>query len=226
MSTFKGLSQSFITREIGDAPFPVACAGYGLLALRRYCTGVQILNKVQPAPGQVITNWTNYSKNLKRMKRRVLERQTQAGLAPAGINSVFERQLSTMRFRNLPAENQAYPGPCRFGGEKWDKKIGSIRNTGTVIDHPHFYLRTLRYPTNLHAAVRFQRSVGGITNQVDEQLLQLIDVRGDDGSGSFLDTNLYARLQLGGAMHPLRNRYGQAFGLWKPGQSRIGRHKS
>jgi hypothetical protein len=31
----------------------VASAGYVLLALRRYCTGGQILNKVQPAPGQV-----------------------------------------------------------------------------------------------------------------------------------------------------------------------------
>ena len=63
MSTFKVLSKSFITREIGDAPFPVATAGYGLLALRRYCTGGQILNKVQPAPGQVITSWTKYSKD-------------------------------------------------------------------------------------------------------------------------------------------------------------------
>jgi len=54
MSTFKGFIQSFIAREIADAPFPVATAGYGLLALRRYCTGGQILNKVQPAPGQVL----------------------------------------------------------------------------------------------------------------------------------------------------------------------------
>lgn len=62
MSTFKGFIQSFIAREIADAPFPVATAGYGLLALRRYCTGGQILNKVQPAPGQVDTHWTTIRK--------------------------------------------------------------------------------------------------------------------------------------------------------------------
>ena len=60
----KFLSQGFITREIGEEPFPAACAGYGLLPHRRYCTGVQILNKVQPAPGQVDI-LDNYSKNLR-----------------------------------------------------------------------------------------------------------------------------------------------------------------
>jgi hypothetical protein len=49
-----------------------------------------------------------------------------------------------MCFRNLPAENQAYSGASRLGGEKWDKQICGIRNTGTIIDHPDFYLRTLQ----------------------------------------------------------------------------------
>jgi hypothetical protein len=58
MSTIKGfIPEFYYSGKIGDAPFPAATAGYGLLALRRYCTGGQILNKVQPAPGQVDTSW-------------------------------------------------------------------------------------------------------------------------------------------------------------------------
>src|ERR1700688_580557 len=64
MSTFKVFIPGFYySGDRGRTPFPAACAGYGLLPLRRYCTGVQILNKVQPAPGQVDI-LDNYSKNL------------------------------------------------------------------------------------------------------------------------------------------------------------------
>ena len=103
-------------------------------------------------------------KLIKNLGAVILERQTQASLATAGVNSIFESELAAMGLRNLPAENQAYSRACRFGGEEWDKKIRGIRNTGTIIDHPHFHLRTLHQPTNLHAAVSFQRRVGRIAN--------------------------------------------------------------
>src|ERR1700686_1993604 len=74
----KFLSKGFITREIGETPFPAASAGYGLPALRRYCTGGQILNKVQPAPGQVIEVAQLFEELRKKNQNGVLERKSQA----------------------------------------------------------------------------------------------------------------------------------------------------
>jgi hypothetical protein len=54
ISTFKGSIQKFYYSGDRGGPFPVATSGYGLPALWGYCTCGQILNKGQPAPGQVI----------------------------------------------------------------------------------------------------------------------------------------------------------------------------
>jgi hypothetical protein len=84
-----------LLREIGEAPFPVACAGYGLLPLRRYCTGVQILNKVQPAPGQV-NILDNYSKNLGAAGTR-----TANASGPRTLERQFDFRVSAVH-RELP----------------------------------------------------------------------------------------------------------------------------
>ena len=65
ISSFKGFIPKFYYSGDRGGTVPVASAGYGLLALRRYCTGGQILNKVQPAPGQV-DNVTQLFENLLR----------------------------------------------------------------------------------------------------------------------------------------------------------------
>ncbi len=56
-------------------------------------------------------------------------------------------------------------------------------------------MRAFPGPTHLNAAAGFERGIRGIANQIDQQLFQLIGVRGNSDVGTFQKADLYAGLE-------------------------------
>jgi len=81
-----------------------------------------------------------------------------------------------MAFRDLPAQDKPDTGTAWFRSEKGNEQIRRVRNARTFVENPHLELRTQPRPTYFHFASGFLTGVGGIANQIDEQLVELIGV--------------------------------------------------
>ncbi len=77
------------------------------------------------------------------------------------------------------------PEPAGFGGEKRHEQIRGIGKPGAFIAHPNDEVRVLEVPAHAYPAAGFERGVGCIAHEVDQQLLDLIRIGldGDFGSG-------------------------------------------
>src|SRR3954462_3447333 len=109
-----------------------------------------------------------------------VQRQTKAGAAALPIRSVLEYEASSVRFRDLPAQDQADARPARLGREEWHEQIAGVGQTGPFVFDPELHRRRVRtgqpLPSDRDAAAGFPHGVDRVSNQVDEQLLELIAI--------------------------------------------------
>src|SRR5713226_7439212 len=106
----------------------------------------------------------------------ILQRQTKARLASSGVLAVFQGQAAAMSLGDLAAQHKADAGAAGLGGEEGHKKVGSVRQSGAFVIHPDFQVAGVLLPAELHRSAGFQRSIGGIADQIDEELFDLVTV--------------------------------------------------
>src|SRR5581483_1265432 len=135
------------------------------------------------APVRPAFRWTSRWRNLCARARLCiprdskLQRQAEARLAAAAVSAVGEREFSAMRFGDLPGQHETDAGPALLGREKRNEEIRGIGEAWAFVEHPDIELGILPRPADLHATLAFERGIGRIANNVDEELLELIRVR-------------------------------------------------
>jgi len=117
----------------------------------------------------------------------------------------------TVGFRNLSAEHQSYAASVRFGGVEGSEHIGRIQQAGPFVLNCQHDLTSVSIPTNYDvghltvgslfarllgcSACVLQDRVGGIPDQIDEHLLQLIGISLEYNFGSFPHAYLHSHLE-------------------------------
>src|SRR6266700_5716915 len=145
----------------------------------------------------------------------LLDGKPQARLAALPVCAIFQGELTAMSLGDLPAEDQTNAGAARLGREEWHEKVGGVGKSKTFVNDPHVELRALPGPPNLNGAPGFESGIRGIANQVDQQLLQLVSVGGNDHVRTVHKANFYASLEFDGAANPLLDLHRQQFWLWQ-----------
>src|SRR5262249_31145503 len=138
----------------------------------------------------------------------------------------FERQGSAVGFRDLPAQNQADSRAARLGGEEWDEQIRSVREAVSFILDPDFEICAVLQPSYLHASAGLKRSVCGISQEIDKQLLQLIDVGLNDQIGAGKKRHSHTRLQCRNAAYQRNDVQRLECGLRQAGKLCVSIHKT
>src|SRR5712691_7616130 len=110
------------------------------------------------------------------LRAAILQRQTKARLASSGVLAVFQGQAAAVSLGDLAAQHKADAGAAGLGGEEGHKKVGSVRQSGAFVIHPDFQVAGVLLPAELHGSAGFQRSIGGIADQIDEELFDLVAV--------------------------------------------------
>src|SRR5262249_1190543 len=90
--------------------------------------------------------------------------QTQTSLASRRILTIDQRQRTTVRFGNLPAEHKTDAGAAWLCGEKRHKQISGIGETGPFILNPNVDVSGSGRPSGHHLSVGLHRCVDGITD--------------------------------------------------------------
>ena len=87
--------------------------------------------------------------------------------AAASVRPIFQGERAAVGFGDLPAQDQTHAAAARFGGKKWDEKIGDVGKPGAIIDDLNLDMFRFGKPTDPRAAAGFGRCIHGIANQVD-----------------------------------------------------------
>ena len=90
--------------------------------------------------------------------------------------TILKRQRPAMGLRNLPAQDQADSRAALLGGKEGDKKVCGIRDSRTIVFHPHLNARVFSLPADAHPATRLERGIYCVVQQIDEQLFELIRI--------------------------------------------------
>src|SRR6266581_5939 len=88
-----------------------------------------------------------------------------------------------------------------------NEKVGGVRKARTLVHNPHVELSALPGPAHLNGAAGFERRICGITNQVDQQLFQLVRVSRDHNVRTTHDADFHSGLKFYGPPDPFRNIY-------------------
>src|SRR5215472_8767494 len=139
--------------------------------------------------------------------------QPQPCLASPSVRAVLQGQFAAVGFGDLAAKNKADARAAWLGSKERHKKIGGIGKSRTIIENPQLHLPALARPAHLHATFGLERRVGSVANQIDQELLQLIRVGGNDRVWAFSHAYLHARFELYSSTHALRNFHRQQFWL-------------
>jgi hypothetical protein len=91
----------------------------------------------------------------------------------------------------LAAEQQTYAGSSGFSGEKGDKQVGGGSQAGAfVVDNNlHALSVTMACDPYMSLRVTFEGCVSGVSNNVYQELLELIRVSTDDHVWVISDVN-------------------------------------
>jgi len=81
-------------------------------------------------------------------------------------------------FRDLPAEHETDSRASSLCCKEWHKQVGGVRQSRTVIKNRKLKSRSLARPLNHNFAAAFEHSVSGVADQIDQQLLKLVSIRG------------------------------------------------
>ncbi len=136
-----------------------------------------------------------------------------------------------MRLGDLAAQHEPDAGPVLLGGEEGDEQVRQARQAGTLVLDPHFEDRRgtgEARPADADGAAGFEGGVGGVPDEIDQQLLELIAVRFHDHFGAREHLDRQASLDAGDPAHqgseidhsPLRRRQAgePGVGLHEPAQ--------
>ena len=97
-----------------------------------------------------------------------------------------------MGFGDLAAQGETDAGAAGLGGEEGHEHVGSVLNAGAIVEHPDVELRILAGPSDFGARAAFEDGVGGVVDEIDEKLLELVGVAGDGYVGAFVYGDFYA----------------------------------
>ena len=148
------------------------------------------------------------------------------GFAAAAVGAVLQSERAAVRFGNLAAEDEANPGASGLGGEKRDKKIRGIRNAKAFIQNQEIQIGRIAGPFDVHAAVLLAGGIGGVANQIDEQLLELVAIHLDGDARPVREVHGDAALESGNAADELGKIHGRESRLREASQLRVGGHEA
>src|SRR5439155_1217204 len=109
-------------------------------------------------------------------ERNESDRQPQIRAAAASIGTIFERQRSAVRFRDLTAQHESYSRSARLRREERHEQISCIRQTGAFVVDPQLEGTAVSLPADRHASARLHCGIGAVAYEIDQQLLELIRV--------------------------------------------------
>src|SRR6266850_6324898 len=155
-----------------------------------------------------------------------LNRQSQSRFTAPRVGAVRQTEFAAVCFRNLTAEHESNAGATRFGRKERNKQIGGIWQAQAIVQNPNIKLRALPRPANPHGAPCFLRGIRRVSNQIDQQLLQLVRIRRDYNFRAFRDADFHASLEFHCPADPLRHIHRQQFWLRQSRQMRVRRHES
>ena len=90
-----------------------------------------------------------------------------------------------MAFGDLTAQDEADSHAIWFRRKERNKQVCTVRQTCTLVLDEDFNIRSIvEMPPNHYATIGFKRSVGSISDKVDQKLLNLIRIGADDDIGS------------------------------------------
>ena len=89
-----------------------------------------------------------------------------------------------MRFGDLTAKNQSNTRPARFRRKEGNEQVRRIGQARAIINNPNIEVSAFSGPAYMNRAAGFQRRVCRISNQVDQQLLQLVGIGRYDHVGT------------------------------------------
>ena len=92
----------------------------------------------------------------------------------------LERQRPAVRLGDLPAQHQADARSAGLGGEERHEQVGGLRRARALVVDPDVDAARRVPPADRDArAAGVERRVGGVAQQVDQQLLDLVAVGGE-----------------------------------------------
>jgi len=133
-------------------------------------------------------------------RRAALRGQTEAGDAAGAVGAVFQGEGAAVALGDLTAQDEANAGTAGFGGEEGDEEVGGAGETGAFVFDPNFDHVAVAEPADGDAAFGDQRGVGGVAEEVDEDLLELVGVALNRDGLSSVDLDLKAGLEADGAI--------------------------
>jgi hypothetical protein len=95
------------------------------------------------------------------------------------VRPVLQRERSTVRFRNLAAENKANTGPPGLGRKEWNKDVSRVGNPWTFVLNPQFKVSPILLPANAEPTLCFEGCFRGVSDKVDQELIELVRVHAD-----------------------------------------------
>jgi hypothetical protein len=136
----------------------------------RKCFGMLIEVEGVPLPARpVIRDW-----------------QGEHGFTALSIIAVGELQHAAVGFCDLAAQDQTDAAAAVLGGEEWNKKIVAVEQAMALVADEDFNTARVGAPAHFNGAGMFERGikrgVDGVTDQVDQHLLDLVRV-GFNGYG-------------------------------------------
>ncbi len=128
--------------------------------------------------------------------RSLLERETQESPQAAHILAVFEGERAVVALGDLATWNKANAGSGGFGRKERNEQVRRVRKAGPFVFDDDFDMRLpAERPRDAHAAAGFERGIGGVAHQIDQELFDLVRIRWNDGLRARCDSDREARLQ-------------------------------
>ena len=128
-----------------------------------------------------------------------------------------------MRLGDLAAQHQSDPRAAGLGREERNEQIRRLRRPRSVVVDPQVEAACRTLPADHHAAAAvFERGLGAVAQQIDEQLLELIAIGVHGQVGSGLHRHRHARLESSHAVHQRLEHDRGLPGRRQLGETRVG----
>src|ERR1051325_11573764 len=130
------------------------------------------------------------------------ERNSKPGAAATRVFAILQRQRAAVSFGDLPAQHQADARTALLGREERHEQVRRIREARALVFYGNLERALRAFPADRHrTAAGLETRIGGISQQIDQQLLELIGVGVDRDIRPRLDVDWYARVEGGNALH-------------------------
>ena len=131
-----------------------------------------------------------------------------------------------MGLGNLPAQDQPNSCALRFRGEERDKQVGSIGEARSIVFYGYLQICRNLFPANADTPAGFLCRIDCVSQQVNQELVELIAIRIDQHSRSGLNSNRHTRFEAGNAKNPFVHIKRLTVWRGQACQTRIAFHKA